>query len=626
MARTPGTSRPHDDAGMSLVEVLMAVVVLGILSTAVLGVLLQTQSANRDSRARTAAASLASREIDLVREEFARTTTAPIALADAGVVTNPHPLTGQPAGQALVLDGMPYTVTRSAAWNVTGPGRSACEGGSLVQHPTLGVTVTVTWPDMGTTRPVVSQVQLAPPKGTGVSTAQAFVAVKVVDSDGAAHAGRTVRVSGGGTTRSGLTDTAGCAVVAVTPLATGTDYTAQLGDVGYVDVNGNATPSKTTGAIRPGQLGATVTFAYDRAATLRVRIVNASGVPYPDASVQGTGITVVATESAGSSASRPYTATGAVTSVPGLWPTRYGAHFGSTPPAGGYESVDLAPGSTGDVDVVLALADFTVGDLPPGTASVVAVPGTATCTDAGARPVDPAGASLVPGSWSFYAAGPSFDCATGPGSRPLTAGDNGEILFATSTLRITGAPAAGGLWAVHASRVPGLTTCPGPAAAGVAVDVNAARTADMPLAAGDWFIYRTDGPPEGACQGLPRQAYPKNVAYGAQNELAWVDAPPPVQLTVTEASTGSGSRYRIFLSRTPVTLSTCRTTLPTGAIGLAPENNPVTSGLVEPGQWYVYRQRTDSTSCTQTPGNPRTLPALVPGATLNFRTGEVTAP
>ncbi len=126
---------------MSLVEVVVAMVVLAIMASAVLGIILKAQAAGVNNRARISAANLAAREIDILRDEFGRTSDAPATIAASGVVVNPHPLAGGTAGAPLTVDGTQYTVTRSVAWAITGSGDSACEGGSLVDYPTLAVTV-----------------------------------------------------------------------------------------------------------------------------------------------------------------------------------------------------------------------------------------------------------------------------------------------------------------------------------------------------------------------------------------------------------------------------------------------------------------------------------------------------
>ncbi len=529
------------DRGMTLVEVVVAMVVLGILAAATLAVILKAQESSVDNRSRVAASNLAAREIDIVRGEFERTTTAPRAIADAGTVTNPHPLTGGVTGQPLEIDGTPYTVVRSVAWNVVGNGASACDGGALVSYPSLGVTVTVTWPGMNGVAPVVSRTVLAPEKGASVPSTSAFVAVRVVDSAGEPSAGRSVVVASTGESRAGRTDASGCAVLEVTPGPSGTAYTAQVSDPGYVDISGTPAPAKPVGTIGPGTLSSGVQFAYDRAATVQLRLVDVSGTPLADSAVPSGSITLVAAESAGGDGRSSVPVAGVVTPVTGRWPTQYGAYLGATPPAGGYVMTTAAPGATVLIDVPVGAATALLTDLPDGTTSVIAAPAAvASCTGAGAREVDPAGFTVIPGSWSFYASGPAFACSPGPSGVSLADGPNDGIAWAATTLRVVDAP-AGTLWAVSRSRTGAdtLTTCPGAAYAAVAVPVDGARTASLTLPAGDWWVYLTDGAADGACLGTPGSEYPKQVAYGTSTTLSW----PPATATLTMTEVPNASVY-----------------------------------------------------------------------------------
>ncbi|WP_432456434.1 type IV pilus modification PilV family protein [Cellulomonas iranensis] len=615
------TTRTGRDEGFTLVEVLVAAVILGILATSVLGIVVQTQSANVDSRSRTAAASLAARELDLVRERFTSSTTAPLDIADEGVVVNQHPLAGQVAGQPLRIDGQSYTVTRSAAWNATGSGASACEGGALVNHPTLQVTVAVTWPNMGSTKPVVSQLQIAPPKGTGLTGAQSYVAVKVVDSTGAPNAGRTVRVSNGAGSRTAMTDDTGCAVAQVTPPSAGASYDATLMDGGHVDITGAPNPTKSTGVVLPGQLNTAVTFTYDRAATLRLRIVEPDGTPYTGP-VTGA-LTLVATEASGASSARSVPATSGVTVVAPLWPTRYGAYYGASAPPAGYGTVRLVPGATADLDVVLEMGVGSVVGLPPGADRVIASPGE--CTAPGAQDVPADRFTLVPGTWSFYAAGPAFDCGTGPSAVPITGGENGDVYFEPSELRVNGAPPEGRLWATSLSRASALTTCPDPSLAQHAIDVDGARTGSVALPAGDWYVYRTAGGPDAACLGVPAGAFPQNVAYGATSTIAWRESQSSVALRVTYSSQGWAASDQLIVSTQQ--LGTCRTTLPAGATPLARTATEAT-GVVAPGRLYLYRFQPSASGnrCTAAVGNPFTVPDTSPTATIVYGRAGVTTP
>lgn len=584
---------------MSLVEVVVAVVVLGILASAVLAVVLQSQAVSAGNRSRVAAANLAAREIDLVREEFFRSDTSPVALEAAGLVTNPHPLPGGTAGQPLVVDGTAYTVKRDSQWNLTGNGQSACEGGSLVVYPTLQVTVVVTWPGMGSIKPVVSSAAMAPEKGNGIPGTDSFVAVKVTDSLGAPNPGRSVTVSGGGTSYSGMTDATGCAVVQVSPaVGAGTPYTVKATDVGYVDISGTTGPSKSTGDVARGQLNNSVTFSLDRAGTVRLRLYDPSGGSIDAAAVTGSQITMVASESAGAGATTPRTVTGVTTVVTGLWPTQYGAYYGVTAPAAGYLTTPLPPGGDITIDVPLELASSSIDWVPSGTTTVKALPnGVTDCASPSARTVDPAGFTLLPGTWSFFASGPTFTCAPGPAAVGLSQGANDGIEWLPSYLSVTNAP-GGRLWAVHRSLAGTQTTCPTSATALDAVrDIDAARGGSVELPAGDWYVYRTTGSTKNStCGGVPAGQYPKAVAYGTTTTLGW--SYPNAVVTVSGAPSSSSTSDRVVYS-TDSNLS-CTQSSSSGAMTMTRSSTtPVTfSATLSPGTWHIYAWDTRSSGAT----------------------------
>lgn len=547
------------DRGVSLVETVVAVVILGILATAVIGVILQAQAQTVTNRARVAAANLAAREIDLIRDEFHRSDTAPTTIAGQGTRTNPHPLAGQADGAPFVIDGGTYTVVRSVQWNVKGTGESACDGGKMVRYPTLGVTVSVTWPNMGSIPPVTNSTVLAPKKGTGVPDTASFVAVKVSNAAGQPSVGRTVKVTGGGASVSQPTGPDGCAVIQVNPASAGTSYTAQVMDVDYVDIAGTAQPSKQVGSLKPGQLNNNVIFTVDRAGSATIRLVDSEGSLVPPATASGAVVTLVASEFSGASPEKQYTMTGNTIVVSGLWPTLYGAYYGTVPPAGGYQSATLAPGGSITLDTVLELATTFVTDLPDGTTAVVAVPaGGTTCTAPGAQHVAPGAVSLLPGSWSFFAQGPTFACAPGPASVTLGSGANDGISWEPTRLSVVGAP-AGTLWALDQGLAGSLTTCPSGAFTPVAVNVDAARDGWATLPAGSWYVYV--GSADGTCSKIPGGQYAKSLPYAVDTTLQWPPNSAQVTITGIEGFGSSGNRQAyVYVSPTSnIAALTCTT-------------------------------------------------------------------
>ncbi|MEZ0449645.1 type IV pilus modification PilV family protein [Cellulomonas sp. ICMP 17802] len=553
------------DSGFSLIELVIAMVVMGTMSLAVIGVIMNAQAQGVTNRSRIGAANLAAREIDLVREQFAASDSGPIDLANAGLVVNPHPLAGGTAGQPLKLDGQTYTVKRLAEWNISGTGASACEGGSLVAYPSLGITVTVTWPNMRSVKPVVSTAALAPDKDTGIPSTDSFVAAKVLDQSAAPLSGILVTATGGATS-SAYTDSTGCAVIRVTPATGGTSYTVKVADSSYVDLSGVVNPSKATGLMNPGSIYAGASFTVGRAGSVTVRLVRSDGQALTNAQVAGSALTLVATQYSGASGASARTATGVSTTFTGLYPTSYGAYFGSVAPTSGYTVTPLPAGGAVTIDVPFEMATVDATLMPAGTTSVLAVPaGTAATCPAGvgvsaAVSGGAAHFTLMPGLYDFYASGTQFACSPGPTGQSLASGDNNDVAWAATRLRLVSVPAGGTVWAVNkqASGITSATTCPAPSAA-LAMNVDGARSALIDLPAGSWWVWQTDGAYNGTCTSYPDLINSFATTYGTDTQKTWGATPLYSTLTMSNIT---ASRYLVI--STAVTSGTCTaTTVPT---------------------------------------------------------------
>src|SRR5690606_37367350 len=129
--------------------------------------------------------------------------------------------------------------------------------------------------------------------------------------------------------RSAVTDASGCAVVAVNPPTGGADYTARFPDAGFVDISGTPNPERLIGRVNPGQMVSNVQIALDRAGEVTIRMTGGS---LSDADVDGSTVSLFQSEASGSSTVMPYVLSGRDTLVTGLWPTNYGAFFGTEVP------------------------------------------------------------------------------------------------------------------------------------------------------------------------------------------------------------------------------------------------------------------------------------------------------
>ncbi len=256
------------DAGFGMIEMMVSLVILGMVSAGFAYGLQLTLTVTQEDRARVQASNLAARELEIVRNQFGSSKTAPTTIGADSQVVNPNPL--NPAaltGAPLDLDGQDFTVVRTVEWLPAGTGTSPCDGGSAVTYPSLGVNVVVSWNDRGVTKDVESNTVLTPPKGT-LATIKGFIAAKVQGADGQGVASVPVDVSGPGGSQTRVTAADGCAVFALSVLGA---YTVTLDEPGYVSFDGQPTTWKpatvTNGSIQ------LVPFSYDRAATLEIEDV-----------------------------------------------------------------------------------------------------------------------------------------------------------------------------------------------------------------------------------------------------------------------------------------------------------------------------------------------------------------
>lgn len=355
--------REDSDAGFGMIEMLFAMVVFSIIATAVAYGIQSATNSTRLDRNRIQAANLAARELEIVRQEFNdKNIDGPALIGNAGVVTNPHPLASQVAGNPLTIDGLPYTVTRSATWVPSGVGASACDGGSTVTYPVLAVNVKVTWPRMGSTKPVENNTILTPRKAQ-VDGTDGYAAVKIVGADGQGKSGVPVTVSNGALSATATTADDGCAVVQFSGLpASPSAFTASVSVGGWVSNTFNTSASGSL-SLEQGKMKST-SIAYDQAGTLQAQLTTAGGFALPTQTVP---ITIYSTDIVGGT--KVYAGAGPSTSIGSLWPAPAGyvswpgACRMSDPSSAGttrQPATVVAPGGTGSVSHYLTPVDVTV--------------------------------------------------------------------------------------------------------------------------------------------------------------------------------------------------------------------------------------------------------------------------
>lgn len=243
----------RDEAGMSLVEVIVAMFVFAIVSSGVIYGMLSVITLSRDSRAREVAANLAAQEIDLARD-----TEDLFALLDKDV--------------DKTISNDKFHVQVRTQW-VTDPNNDiVCgAGGSALRYKR--VNVSVTWDGKrAATEPVRADTVIQPESKINDPT-KGTILVSVLGAAGTGVGGVSVSaapssVPNGATSLTvapAPTDAQGCSyVLKVTP---GT-YDVTVSRASHVDT-AQATTSKVTVGVTAGT-SAAASFQYDAAGTFTV--------------------------------------------------------------------------------------------------------------------------------------------------------------------------------------------------------------------------------------------------------------------------------------------------------------------------------------------------------------------
>lgn len=248
----------RSEDGLSLIEVLVAMMIFAFISTGVIYTMISVASVGRDSRARQVATNLASGEIDLARD-----TKDIFAVVDADRAPQ-------------VFNGDSFHVHVDAQWvsdpnlDFTCGGAGAGAGGALRYKR---VNVTVTWDNMrSSTEPVRADTVIGPDEQIN-DPAKGTILVSVLNGAGTGNPNVAVSVSPTVPSVINPTDSQGCTYIM--RVAPGT-YTVSVSKTGYVDSNHNATASQSV-SVTAGKT-ASVNFQYDSAATYRA-VMSPAWVP-----------------------------------------------------------------------------------------------------------------------------------------------------------------------------------------------------------------------------------------------------------------------------------------------------------------------------------------------------------
>jgi len=250
------------EAGLTLIEVVVAMVIFTIITTGLLYTMVSLLTITRDSRARQVATNLASQEIDLARD-----------IGDIFSLVERN--------RDVAINGDTFHIKRTAHWVTNISSSDACgSGGGTLRFKR--VKVTVVWDGLRSGSKGVESDTLINPNEriSDPALGTILVSVKTGAGEAVANVPVTAKLTDGtGPTLTGKTDSQGCAFfLRVAPGQYTTSISSPSG-FSYVDVDGNASPSKTA-AVAAGT-SAAVPFFYDKSGTFTASYTNTGGAVLP---------------------------------------------------------------------------------------------------------------------------------------------------------------------------------------------------------------------------------------------------------------------------------------------------------------------------------------------------------
>jgi prepilin-type N-terminal cleavage/methylation domain-containing protein len=254
--------RARDEAGFTMVEMVMAIFIFGMVVTGVAVGMGSGLNLTRQNRNRSVAANLAAQQMDTVRSTDFTTLDGQTQVTQPTTVSSPS------------VEGVTYTISQNIRWvykNATGATAGPCQSPPNSSNPLayIAVTETVTWPDMHGVSPVQSDTVISPPVGVYDQT-EGHIRVTVLNAAGSPVSGATVEIvnASQGVDDTDTTGSDGCSFFAYRPVGA---YTVTLSSVsGKVDGQGSTTPT-TTATVKSGSTSS-VQFMFDTAASLALTL------------------------------------------------------------------------------------------------------------------------------------------------------------------------------------------------------------------------------------------------------------------------------------------------------------------------------------------------------------------
>jgi prepilin-type N-terminal cleavage/methylation domain-containing protein len=252
--REPAARRTAD-AGFTLIEVVVALLVFAVVSTGIVAGMTTILRMTGDNRARITAANLASQELDTVRS-----------------ITDTYSIKSVPT-RDVPVDGRNYHVTRTASWVSSAGADITCSSATNLFY--LRVNVRVTWDGMLSRTSGVQDDTILAPAGNTTGTSTGSIGIRVGGVANAPQPDVTVSVAPT-TTGNALaaqpsnTGSDGCTYAnQVTP---GT-YNVTIQKNGWIDAVQQGTSAVQSVTVNPGTTQSPVFPLYAQAATFATSYV-----------------------------------------------------------------------------------------------------------------------------------------------------------------------------------------------------------------------------------------------------------------------------------------------------------------------------------------------------------------
>lgn len=342
-------AKAGDDEGMSLIEVVVALMVFTVIALGVGASSLTILRMTEDTRARQVASNLATSELDAVR-----------GLQDPFKVPNDS--------REVVVSGVTYTIARSTSWVDTSGADVGCGTGTGLLK-SKRVNVEVTWAGMlSTTKPVRSDTLISPENRINDPNL-GTIRISVLNAGGTGFSGVNVTIAPvSGSTGAALdeqpakTDSDGCSfALKVKPGS----YTVTIARTGAVSTTHATTSSSVVTVAAGGSVA--VPFQYDLASTFTLNYANNYVGPVPKLP---TDLHTTYFASSGSYVEAGRKAQTSLFPVTSGYVGIAGKYLAPVPGSGGCVSVDPLSWSQGTVGAV-AVADGARPAATPATADTV---------------------------------------------------------------------------------------------------------------------------------------------------------------------------------------------------------------------------------------------------------------